>query len=74
MSTDRDKRPIGRLSHCAANGACSPLAMITFLGGQQNITDPEAAVVVAGRRRNAMFCPPAADPRPVGHALLILNG
>jgi hypothetical protein len=29
------------------------LARITFLGEQQDITDPEGAVLVASRRRNA---------------------
>ena len=65
--------PIGRLSQCAANGARSTLAMITFLGEPQDITDPDAAVLVAGKRTNPMFSPPAAGLRPVGHALLILN-
>jgi len=31
----------------------STWATITFLGEQQDITDPEAAVLVAGRRRIA---------------------
>ena len=39
MPTNRCSRPIGRLSHCAANGARSPLTTITFLGEQQDITD-----------------------------------
>jgi hypothetical protein len=45
--------PVGRLLQCAANGACSSLATITFPGEQQDITDPEAAVLDTGRRRNA---------------------
>ena len=45
VSTNWYSRPIGRLSQCAANGARSPLTTITFLGEQQDITDPEAAVL-----------------------------
>jgi hypothetical protein len=33
------------LSQCAANGARFPLTTIMFLGEQQDITDPEAAVL-----------------------------
>ena len=46
---DPYSRPIGRLSQCAANGACSRLTTITFLGEEQDITDPETAVLVAGQ-------------------------
>ncbi len=53
MSTDRYLRPIGSLSQLAANGARFPLATITFLGEQQDITDPEAAV--SGARQTARF-------------------
>ena len=49
MTTDRYSRPIGRLSQCAANGVRFPLVTITFLGEQEDITDPEAAVLVAGQ-------------------------
>ena len=48
MSTDRYSGPIGRLSQCAAKGARSHLVRITFLGEQQDIFDPVAAVPVAG--------------------------
>jgi hypothetical protein len=44
VATDRYSRPIGRLSQYTANGACSPLATITFLGEQQDITYPDVAV------------------------------
>lgn len=53
MITDRYSRPIGRLSQYAAPGACSLLAAITFLGEQEDITDPDAAVGVAGKRPHA---------------------
>ena len=53
LSRDRYSRSIGRLLQNPANGADSPLATITFLGAQQDITDPEVEVLVAGRRRNA---------------------
>ena len=53
MITDRYSRPIGRLSQYAAPGACSLLAAITFLREQEDITDPDAAVGVAGKRPHA---------------------
>jgi hypothetical protein len=40
VTTDRYSGPIGRLSKCTANGACSLLATITFLGEQLDTTDP----------------------------------
>jgi len=53
MITDRYSRPIGRLSQYAATGARSLLAAITFLGEQEDTTDPDAAVGVAGKRTHA---------------------
>ena len=38
---------------CSEWGSLRPLATITFFGEQQDITDPEAAVLDTGRRRNA---------------------
>jgi hypothetical protein len=47
VAKDRYPHPIGRQSQCAANGAhCALLATIMFLGEQQDIIDPEAAVRV----------------------------
>ena len=54
MSTNRHYPPNGRLSPSAANGARSLLATITFLGEQQDITDPEEVVLVGGQ---TMECP-----------------
>ena len=53
MITDRYSRPIGRLSQYAATGTRSLLAAITFLGEQEDTTDPDAAVGVAGKRTHA---------------------
>jgi hypothetical protein len=47
VATDRYSRPIGRRSQCAANGARSTSATITFLGEQQDIFNPDAAVTAA---------------------------
>ena len=44
MATGRYSRPIAKLSQCAANGARSSLATITFLGETHDIIDPDAAV------------------------------
>ncbi len=69
----RYSRPIGRLSPCAANGVRVLLVTITFLGEQQDIFDPGAAVPVAGRRRNAngLFVTSQSTTRQVeGHHLL----
>jgi len=59
VTTDRYSRPIGRLSQCAANGARSSLATITFLGEQQDITDSDPELsdtylteYIAPRRRS----------------------
>ena len=41
--------PIGRLSQGAADGALPLLAMITFLGEHRVITDPVAAMLIAGQ-------------------------
>jgi hypothetical protein len=44
LQIDLSSRPIGRLSQRAANSARSPVATITFLGEQQDISDPETAL------------------------------
>jgi hypothetical protein len=41
-------------------------AAITFLGKQQDITGPEAAVLLPANDGTPMFCPPSASRRPVG--------
>ena len=51
VTTDRYSGPIGRLSKCTANGACSLLATITFLGEPLDTTAPlRAAATVSGCR------------------------
>lgn len=46
--------------YCAANGACSLLTTIMFLGERQDIFDPEAAMLVCRADDGTpMFCPPA---------------
>jgi len=62
VPTDRYSRPIVTLSPCAANGARVLLATITFLGERADITGPDAAMLVGGRRGNTdvLSCPPSA--------------
>ena len=59
MATDRYSRPFGRLEQRVANDARFLLTTITFLGEQQAIFNPEAAVLVAWPYRTPMFCLPA---------------
>jgi hypothetical protein len=49
VATGRYPGPIGTRSECAANSTRSTRATITFLGEQQDIIDPVAAILVAGR-------------------------
>jgi hypothetical protein len=67
VSTNRYSRPIGRPSQCAANGTRSTWTTILFLGEQQDIIDPEAAILVAGQMTETpRFCPPASGRRLLG--------
>jgi hypothetical protein len=84
VTTDRYSGPIGRLAQCAANGACSLLTTITFLGEQLDTTDPPRAnATVSGRRgpaatqsrtdrRFGVQC--GSVGRPYGAALCVLVG
>ena len=64
VSTNRYSRPIGRRSQCAAIGTRSTRVTITFLGEQQDIIDPEAAILVAGQttsRQSSVLKQPVDD-------------
>ena len=61
VATDRYSRPIVTFGQPNTNLPCGLMTTITFLGEQQDIIDPEAAVLVAGQtteRRCSVRHPP----------------
>ena len=68
MPTNLYSRPIGRRSQRAANGTRSTWSTITFLGEQQDTSDPEAAILAPGKmdlaeREGLVRLPGNLDPR-----------